>query len=59
MSDEIKNESQQISKERLIYLKLFNKIMHLEHDNAHSKEKSDKAVQDEIKKAIQTMVQVN
>lgn len=56
MSDESNNG---ISEERKTYLMLFNKIMRLEHDNAHSKDKSDKAVQDEIKKAIQTMVKVD
>lgn len=48
-----------LSEERKIYLMLFNKIMRLEHDNAHSKDDSDKTMQDKIKKAIQTMVKID
>lgn len=48
-----------VSEERKTYLMLFNKIMRLEHDNAHSKDDSDKTMQDKIKKAIQTMVKVD
>lgn len=51
------NENQNgVSDERMTYLKLFNAILRWEHENKRTKEKSDKQMQDKIKKQIQTMV---
>ena len=50
------NENEKISEERMIYLKLFDKIMRLEHKNTRTKDDSDKVMQEKIKKLIQSMV---
>lgn len=50
------NNDNKISESRKVELKLFNTISVWEKANAHSKEYSDKAMQDRIKKQIQSMV---
>ena len=50
------DENVEVSNERLVYLKLFNKIVELEHENKWTKRMSDKQMQDKIKKLIQTLV---
>ncbi len=53
------DENLEVSKERLVYLKLFNKIVELEHENKWTKRLSDKQMQDKIKKLIQTLVSID
>lgn len=43
--------------ERITELKLFNTIMHWEHDNKYTKQYTDKQMQDRIKKLIQSSTQ--
>ncbi len=52
------NEENEVSPERMTYLKLFKKISDEEFKNSHSKELPDREMQNKIKKIIQTMVVV-
>lgn len=52
------NEEKEISAENENYLKLFRRISDEEFKNSHSKEFSDREMQNRIKKIIQTMVVV-
>lgn len=52
------NEENEVSPERMTYLKLFKKISDEEFKNSHSKEFPDREMQNKIKKIIQTMVVV-
>jgi len=52
------NEENEVSPERMTYLKLFKKISDEELKNSHSKEFPDREMQNRIKKIIQTMVVV-
>lgn len=52
------NNSKNTNDDRMIELKLFNQIMKWEHENKHSKEYTDKQMQERIKKLIQTQIQV-
>ena len=56
MSENENKNNTGVSEERMIYLKLFNKIMRWEHENKHTKRLSDKQMQDRVKKEIQVSV---
>ncbi|MBO4516438.1 hypothetical protein J5751_03245 [bacterium] len=53
-----KNENENPD-ERMIELKLFNQIMKWEHENKHSKEYTDRQMQERIKKLIQNQIQLD
>lgn len=52
------NNDEKISESRKTELKLFQTIFEWERINNHSKEFTDKEMQDRIKKQIQTLVKI-